>query len=395
MTSHELDITIAHLLFQERRLAYAISDAALRVVRMGGELSLFTCADKDCVGLSMFDLVPELIGSEQEMDNILAGRQPRFELSWLNRDGHEGKTLYLNLINLPHRDAAGHINGLVHLLEDNTSVGETGQHLVQQRNELRLLRDQLLRQNQHLASFNAELKRMDEMKSMFVSIAAHELRSPLTSINGYLEMLLEGMFGSLSQAQEDALRIIESSVKHLISITSNLLDATRLEAGRVELILVPSALPPLVQKVVTEMMPQLEAKEQVIEMTIAPDLPPVLCDRMRAIQIIGNLLDNACKYTARGGHISVNVALAAEPGFVLLTVSDTGVGISASDQPRLFNRFFRAESAYLTSEAGTGLGLHIARGLIELHGGRIWLESDVGRGATFFVTFLIADESSA
>ena len=236
MINNELDISIAHLLFQERRLAYAMSDAALRVVRLGGELSLFGCADKDCVGLSVYDLVPELIGSEQEMDNILAGRQPRFELSWLNRDGEE-RTLYLNLINLPHRDAAGQINGLVHLLEDNTSVGETGQHLVQQRNELRLLRDQLLRQNQHLASFNAELKRMDEMKSMFVSIAAHELRSPLTSINGYLEMLLEGMFGALSQAQEEALHIIESSVKHLISITSNLLDATRLEAGRVELIL--------------------------------------------------------------------------------------------------------------------------------------------------------------
>jgi len=255
---------------------------------------------------------------------------------WLNRDGEE-KTLYLNLINLPHRDADGQINGLVHLLEDNTSVGETGQHLVQQRNELRLLRDQLLRQNQHLASFNAELKRMDEMKSMFVSIAAHELRSPLTSINGYLEMLLEGMFGAVSPAQEEALHIIESSVKHLISITSNLLDATRLEAGRVELILVPFALPLLVQKVVTEMMPQLEAKEQIIEMTIAPDLPPVLCDRMRALQIIGNLLDNACKYTARGGHISINLALAAEPGFVLLAISDTGVGISASDQLSLFS----------------------------------------------------------
>lgn len=393
MTNYELDISIAQLLFQERRLAYAMSDATLRVVRIGGELSLFGCADKDCVGSSIFDLVPELIGSEQEMDNILAGRQPRFELSWLNRDSEE-KTLYLNLVNLPHRDAAGQINGLVHLLEDNTSVGETGQHLVQQRNELRLLRDQLLRQNQHLASFNAELKRMDEMKSMFVSIAAHELRSPLTSINGYLEMLLDGMFGAPSQAQEEALHIIESSVKHLISITSNLLDATRLEAGRVELILVPFALPLLVHKVVTEMMPQLEAKEQVIEMTVAPDLPPVLCDRMRAIQIIGNLLDNACEYTARRGRISINLALAAEPGFVLLAISDTGVGISASDQSRLFNRFFRAESAYLTSEAGTGLGLHIARALIELHGGRIWLESDVGRGTTFFVTFLIADEDS-
>ena len=86
--------------------------------------------------------------------------------------------------------------------------------------------------------------------------------------------------------------------------------------------------------------------------------------------------------------------LADEPGFVLLAVSDSGVGIAANDRPRLFNRFFRGENAHLTSEVGTGLGLHITRGLVELHGGRIWLESEVGRGTTFFVTFPIADEES-
>ena len=394
MTNNDIDIKVAHLLFQERRLAYAISDATLRVIQIGGAASLFACADKDCLGMSLFDLVPELTGSEQEMDDILTGRLPRFELSWLNRDSDAGNTRYLNLINLPHDDATGQINGLVHLLEDSTATGEVGQRLVQQRNELRLLRDELQRQNQVLASYNAELKRMDEMKSMFVAIAAHELRSPLTSINGYLEILLDGMFGAVPQNQEDALRIIESSVQHLISITSNLLDATRLEAGRVELILVPAQLPLLVQTVATQMMPRLDAKEQSLEMTIAPDLPPVLCDRMRVIQIIGNLLDNACKYTERGGQINLNLTLAAEPGFVQLAVRDTGVGIAASDHAHLFTRFFRAESAYLTSETGTGLGLHIARSLVELHGGHIWLESELGRGTTFFITFPIADEES-
>jgi len=236
---------------------------------------------------------------------------------------------------------------------------------------------------------------MDEMKSVFVSIAAHELRSPLTSISGYLEMLLDGTFGAIPHNQTDALRIIESSAQRLISITSNLLDATRLEAGRVELVLVPAELLPLVEVVVAEMMPQLEAKEQQFAVAATPNLPPILCDRMRVIQIIANLLNNACKYTPHHGCIYIKLTLADEPGFVLLAVSDSGVGIAANDRPRLFNRFFRGENAHLTSEVGTGLGLHITRGLVELHGGRIWLESEVGRGTTFFVTFPIADEESS
>ena len=113
MTNNDIDIKVAHLLFQERRLAYAISDATLRVIQIGGAASLFACADKDCLGMSLFDLVPELTGSEQEMDDILTGRLPRFELSWLNRDSDAGNTRYLNLINLPHDDATGQINGLV------------------------------------------------------------------------------------------------------------------------------------------------------------------------------------------------------------------------------------------------------------------------------------------
>ena len=391
----DMTMTVARLLFQERHLAYAISDTTLHIVEVGGDLSLFSYADKNYLGISIYDLVPELIGNEQALADILSGRIPRVEFSWLNRSNDAGDTIYLNLVNLPHHNASDHIDGLVHLLEDSTTAGIEGQRLVQQRNELRLLRDQLLRQNQNLASLNAELKRMDEMKSVFVSIAAHELRSPLTSISGYLEMLLDGTFGAIPHNQTDALRIIESSAQRLISITSNLLDATRLEAGRVELVLVPAELLPLVEIVVAEMMPQLEAKEQQFTVAAAPDLPPILCDRMRVVQIIANLLSNACKYTPRQGRIHINLTLADEPGFVLLAVSDSGVGIAANDRPRLFNRFFRGENAYLTSEVGTGLGLHITRSLVELHGGRIWLESEVGRGTTFFVTFPIADEESS
>ena len=394
MTNNDLNmtVTVARLLFQERRLAYAITNIALQVQQVGGAAALFECADKSGVGVSIYDLVPELIGSEGEMAAIVAGKLPRFELSWLNRGADADHTTYLNLINLPHHDAEQRITGVVHLMEDSTLKGELGQRVVQQRNELRLLRDQLLHQNQSLASVNAELKRLDEMKSMFVSIAAHELRSPLASITGYVEMLLDGMFGVVPGKQTEILHIVESGVQRLLSISSNLLDATRLEAGRVELVLVPAHLSRLVRAVATEMMPQMEAREQQFTLDVAPDLPPVLCDRTRATQIIGNLLSNAVKYTGHHGRITVSLTLAAESGFVQMAVSDNGVGIPESDQGRIFNRFFRGENAHLTGETGAGLGLHITRGLVELHSGHIWLQSQLGQGSTFFVTFPIADE---
>jgi signal transduction histidine kinase len=135
----------------------------------------------------------------------------------------------------------------------------------------------------------------------------------------------------------------------------------------------------------------LEGRAQPLTLCIPSDLPPALCDEARAAQIIGNLLSNASKYTPRGGQIAVTVALAEEDGFLEVSVADNGVGIPANDQPRLFDRFFRAQSAVLTGASGAGLGLHITRSLIELHGGHIWFESELGKGSTFHVAFPIAD----
>jgi signal transduction histidine kinase len=139
----------------------------------------------------------------------------------------------------------------------------------------------------------------------------------------------------------------------------------------------------------------LEGRAQQFTLRIPSDLPSALCDEARAAQIIGNLLSNASKYTPRGGQIAVTVAFAEEGGFLEVSVADNGVGIPANDQPRLFDRFFRAQSAVLTGASGAGLGLDITRSLIELHGGRIWFESELGKGSTFHVTFPITDEPAS
>ena len=383
--------TIAELILQDCKVIYAITDRDLKVVEVSGAADIFCVGHNTCLGRSLLDLVPELVSSEAVLADILAGELPRFELAWVNRETAKGQTLYLTLVTLPHRDQTGQIIGLIHLMQDVTEMGAIDQQLAQSRNELRLLQDRLARQNLELAAANAELRRMDAIKSTFVSVAAHELRTPLTSISGYVEILLDKEFGPLTDDQRESLEIVQRGARRLLTITDNLLDVTRIEAGRIELVLLPTDLPALVETVAAELGPQLGAKAQRLTLRAPPGLPPALCDEMRAAQIIGNLLSNASKYTPHGGLITASLAPAEEEGFLQVSVADNGVGISAEERAKLFNRFFRAESAHLTGASGAGLGLHITRSLVELHGGRIWFESEPGKGSTFFVTFPIAD----
>jgi len=257
------------------------------------------------------------------------------------------------------------------------------------------LQGRLARQNQELATANAELKRLDEIKSMFVSIAAHELRTPLTPIYGYVEMLLQEEMGPLTNKQRESLETVRKSTGRLVTITDNLLDVSRIEAGRVELILKPFDLWNLVNKVATELQPQLDVKSQKLSLSAAPLLPLALCDEVRAAQIVGNLVSNASKYSPPESEVMLRLAPAQDEGFLQVSVIDHGAGISAQDQERLFGRFFRAASASVSSVRGAGLALYITRSLVELHGGRIWLDSAPGEGSSFHVTFPIAGEPVA
>jgi signal transduction histidine kinase len=176
-----------------------------------------------------------------------------------------------------------------------------------------------------------------------------------------------------------------------LHITSSLLDVTRIEAERVDLVLQPTDLAELVHSVAAEYEPQLTARAQRLTIHQAPDLPPALCDRTRTVQIVGNLLSNAIKYSPLEGQIDLAIEPAAADGFLQISVADNGVGIGPNDQDQLFKRFFRATTSTQTGATGAGLGLYITRSLVELHGGCIWFESEPGIGSTFYVTLPIAD----
>lgn len=168
-----------------------------------------------------------------------------------------------------------------------------------------------------------------------------------------------------------------------------------MEAGRTELVLEPEDLVELTRAVVEQFRGELVKKQLGLKEAYDLHLGPVLCDRTRAMQIITNLVSNAIKYTPEGGDISVRVTPADEKGYAQLSVADNGVGIQESDQERLFSRWFRTQEAIEQSTIGSGLGLYITRALVELHGGKIWLESRPGEGSKFHVTFPFVSQGSS
>jgi signal transduction histidine kinase len=209
---------------------------------------------------------------------------------------------------------------------------------------------------------------------------------------GYLELLRDGDTSNLTDRQREYLSIVEGGARRLASIISDLLDVTRLESGRIALNLRPTNLGALIETAAAEHASEFSAQELQVILDLTPGLPSALCDLTRAAQIVHHLLSNAIKFTPAGGSIVIRLARALEDGYLLLAVTDSGIGVPQAEHDKVFERFYRASNAVALGASGAGLGLHIVRSLVELHGGRVWLESDIDRGAAFFVTFAIADD---
>ncbi|HEU0166428.1 MAG TPA: ATP-binding protein, partial [Chloroflexota bacterium] len=239
----------------------------------------------------------------------------------------------------------------------------------------------------HDASEEAEL---DRLKSEFVGTVSHELRTPLTSIKGSVDLLLDEETGELNPTQRRFLNTVRRSSDRLINIVSDLLDLSRLEAGRVQLDLHPVDAAHLAEDVVASLGNLFNAKRQQVETQAEPELPPAMADRQRIEQVLVNLLGNASKYTPEGGRVCVSLSR-GEPApdgstRVRIGVTDSGPGISQPDQYRVFDKFYRAGDVLSQAQqTGTGLGLTIARSLVELHGGTLTVESELGQGCTFII----------
>jgi len=221
-------------------------------------------------------------------------------------------------------------------------------------------------------------------KNDFVSLVSHELRTPMTSIKGYTDLMIKGAVGELNPQQRHFMTIVKSNVDRMADLVSDLLDVSRLEAGRVRLALERLDLASVVYRISEELTETLRQRELNLEFDLAPGLPRVRADRGRVIQVLLNLLSNAYRYTPAGGTITIAVHPVEDS--VQVDVADTGIGIPEKDQESIFERFYRADHPVVREQAGTGLGLPIARTLIEMHGGKLWLRSEINVGSTFSFT---------
>jgi len=262
---------------------------------------------------------------------------------------------------------------------------------VENRDELGALAANVNRTNDELRRLYMELEAASRHKSEFLASMSHELRTPLNAIIGFSQVLREGMFGPVNEKQSEYLDDIVSSGNHLLSLINDVLDLSKVEAGQVELEVGPFSLREALERGVVMVREQASEEGVQVELSAGPEVDVVDGDERRIKQVIFNLLSNAVKFTPAGGEIDVSAIRVN--GEVRVSVADTGPGIAPDDHERVFEEFQQTEAG-LEQREGTGLGLALSKRLVELHGGQIWLESELGKGSTFVFT-LPARQGSA
>ncbi|MBW2467130.1 MAG: response regulator, partial [Deltaproteobacteria bacterium] len=237
-----------------------------------------------------------------------------------------------------------------------------------------------------LEKANRELRELDRLKSSFLANMSHELRTPMNSIIGYTDLLLDRLDGEINEEQEKSLQKVANNSRHLLQLINDILDMSKIESGKIELAPQETDINQLIEATVSIIQPALEAKQLTVSYDFSDDLKSVFVDQDKTRQILNNLLSNAVKFTEQGGitirvHPSaVGVLPGEEPLFADVCVEDTGIGIKEEDMDKLFDKFSQIDVSSIRQYEGTGLGLSIARGLVVLHKGVIWAESEFGKG---------------
>jgi len=257
-----------------------------------------------------------------------------------------GKEIFLRVLASPFRDEYGQLLGTVYVLDDITQA-----------------------------------KEIDQMKSDFVGLVSHELRTPLTSILGFVQLVLDGKTGTITEKQRGSLMTVHRQAKRLHSLIEALLDVSKIEAGRIEIEKEEVSILDVARYRLEEIRPQADARNIKLDF-IAPDsLPNILGDEERLGRVFTNLIGNAIKFTPTDGVVTVRLRL--DGRLVLSQVIDTGPGIPEEEQEKIFEKFYQASKLQTRLHGGSGLGLSIAKSIIEAHGGKIWVTSKPGKGSDF------------
>jgi PAS domain S-box-containing protein len=282
---------------------------------------------------------------------------------------------------------SGEVSAIVTILHDRTEAIEREQLFEQLKaasaqleRRVQEATQTLVHQNERLRRQAIELEQASVAKSQFLANVSHDVRTPLNAILGYTSLLLRGVSGALQTTQRESLVRVDANARHLLTLINEILDISRIEAGKMPVRISPIKLHELVGEIMSEVEPLLVTSKLVVTANVPRRLPVIRSDRQKLKQILLNLLTNALKFTSQG---SVTVSLQPSSREIAIAVSDTGIGIAEADQTRIFEAFSQADSSSTRNASGAGLGLAICRRLATVIGGRITLESKLGQGSTF------------
>ena len=278
------------------------------------------------------------------------------------------------------------------LRERQRLAEKLNQDLAKQRLQLQEKQSRLVALNRDLMGKNDALMRRNEEVQAFYQVVSHELRTPLTSALGFIGILLRGKGGELTETQTNYLQIVEESCEAINKHLEDLLDAARIETGKLKVELIPTSLNNIIDGVLAMERGRVVESNLKVVRDLA-DTPLVMADSRRIRQVLINLIDNAIKFTPPGGRLVVKTT-EVDDDFVQVTVSDNGVGIEEGELGRLFDRLYQVEEGQFSGHGGLGIGLNLVKAIIELHGGTVNVESKPGSGTAFSVTLKKAPEGS-
>lgn len=372
-----LAVSLLELVFDRQSMSFACVDEDLVIRLVGPRLETFLEGAPPAVeDAYLSDVFIEFFGSEESLRTVLDGRSQVFRLSPVVRQTPTGEIRYLSFEFIRIPDSEWH--GLL-LVEDITVSSVLEQGLIQQRNELRLLRAEL-------THANAELQRLSQFKSALLSMAAHDLRSPLAALMLQIDLLLKDVErGQQTVSWAKTLQWMWAAAASLNTLISGLLDREQVEQGRLVLRLSHCDLVSVIRDVIRMSSPEPVGR---VELQAPSTGLPLVADKERLQQMFSNLLDNALKYTPRNHHVLISVEQRED--WAVVMVRDHGNGMTREQLNQLFKMYYRTEDAHESGVVGTGLGLFIVKALVEAHGGRVTVESELGQGTTFMIFLPLA-----
>ena len=344
----------------------------------------------ELIGKKVFDMFPKEMAARFSKEFRLTFKTGRT----LMADGKidvGGREIWASTNLSPIRNDNSEVVAVMGVTRDITEqkrmereLQEKNEQLDAQNEALRLQSIEMMAQQQELMEKTEEVARANQLKSEFLANMSHELRTPLNTIIGFSQLMLNGVPGPVNKEQQQCLSDVLDSSRHLLSLINEVLDLSKIESGRMELKKETLTMTEVVESLARSMMPILRPRKQSLDIEIEEGLSPIYADKGKLGQVLRNLVANSSNFTPEGGRLKIEAT--SDNGWCRVSVIDNGSGIKAEDKERIFEPFCQLDYTPFRGKGGTGLGLAVVRQIIEKHGGRIWVESDYGRGSQFTFT---------